>query len=139
MKTAGLGRALVAIRSLTVFALLWYLVALAVGNPVLMPTPLATLEALGSLARSGELLANVEVSLARLIVALLLALLLAVPLGILLGLSKRARVLIDPLVELIRPISGIAWIPLALFIFGIGNALPLFIMTHAAFFPLLFN
>ena len=38
---------------------------------------------------------------------------------------------------MLRPISGIAWIPLALFIFGIGNALPVFIMTYAAFFPIL--
>jgi ABC-type nitrate/sulfonate/bicarbonate transport system permease component len=40
-------------------------------------------------------------------------------------------------VELLRPISGIAWIPLALFIFGIGHALPIFIMFYTAFFPLL--
>ena len=52
------------------------------------------------------------------------------------GLRPPLDALIDPLVELLRPISGIAWIPLALFIFGIGNALPVFIMTYAAFFPI---
>jgi ABC-type nitrate/sulfonate/bicarbonate transport system permease component len=52
------------------------------------------------------------------------------------GLSRRLDALIDPVVELLRPISGIAWIPLALFIFGIGNTLPIFIMTYAAFFPI---
>src|SRR6185436_13992626 len=40
-------------------------------------------------------------------------------------------------VELLRPIAGIAWIPLALFIFGIGHRLPVFIMVYTAFFPLL--
>jgi ABC-type nitrate/sulfonate/bicarbonate transport system permease component len=40
------------------------------------------------------------------------------------------------MIEILRPISGIAWIPLALFIFGIGNTLPVFIMTYAAFFPI---
>ena len=43
------------------------------------------------------------------------------------------------LVEILRPISGIAWIPLALFIFGIGNELPIFIITYVALFPFLLN
>ena len=46
---------------------------------------------------------------------------------------------VDPLMEMLRPISGIAWIPLGLFIFGIGGTLPVFIMTYVAFFPLLLN
>ena len=53
------------------------------------------------------------------------------------GLSRRFDRIVDPTFEVLRPISGIAWIPLALFIFGIGNALPVFIMTYAAFFPIL--
>ena len=52
-------------------------------------------------------------------------------------LSPRFERIVDPTFEVLRPISGIAWIPLALFIFGIGNALPVFIMTYAAFFPIL--
>ncbi len=59
------------------------------------------------------------------------------PLGLLMGLHPLLDRVVDPTVEMLRPISGIAWIPLALFIFGIGNALPLFIMTYAAFFPIL--
>ena len=53
------------------------------------------------------------------------------------GLAPQLDDVIDPTIEILRPISGIAWIPLALFIFGIGNALPVFIMTYAAFFPIL--
>ncbi len=137
---AGLSmQSLVAARSLMVFAGLWALATFLVGNAVLLPSPIATAAALISLARTGELFGNIAVSLARLTVSLALALLLAVPLGILLGLSARARTLLGPALELIRPISGIAWIPIGLFIFGIGNALPVFIMVIAAFFPLLFN
>ena len=58
-------------------------------------------------------------------------------LGFAMGLDRRLDAIVDPTVEMLRPISGIAWIPLALFIFGIGNALPVFIMTYAAFFPIL--
>lgn len=132
-------RGFLALRSLAGLAVIWYLGALWIGNPVLMPTPLATAKAFIALGRSGDLLANVEASVVRLLMALVLAVLLAVPLGILLGLSGRARRLIDPTIELIRPISGIAWIPIGLFLFGVGNTLPVFIMIIAAFFPLLFN
>ncbi|HVJ75934.1 MAG TPA: ABC transporter permease subunit, partial [Casimicrobiaceae bacterium] len=59
------------------------------------------------------------------------------PLGLMMGLHPRFERFVDPTFEVLRPISGIAWIPLALFIFGIGNALPVFIMTYAAFFPIL--
>jgi ABC-type nitrate/sulfonate/bicarbonate transport system permease component len=62
---------------------------------------------------------------------------IAIPLGLVMGLNRTIDALVDPIVELLRPISGIAWIPLALFIFGIGNALPVFIMTYAGFFPIL--
>ena len=71
------------------------------------------------------------------LISLTLASLLAIPLGFWMGMSRLTENLVDPLIEGLRPISGIAWIPLALFIFGIGNALPVFIMTYAAFFPIL--
>jgi ABC-type nitrate/sulfonate/bicarbonate transport system permease component len=60
----------------------------------------------------------------------------AIPLGIAMGLSRAWRDALDLLVEMLRPIAGIAWIPLALFILGIGNRLPVFIMFYSAFFPL---
>ena len=55
------------------------------------------------------------------------------------GLSPLLDDLLDPIVEMLRPISGIAWIPLALFIFGIGDTLPIFIMAYVALFPFLLN
>ena len=65
--------------------------------------------------------------------ALAIATLLAVPLGFAIGMHRRLEAYVDPLIELLRPISGIAWIPLGLFIFGVGNALPVFIMVYVAF------
>ena len=97
------------------------------------------IDAVVELAVSGELFEHALISTSRLALALLLAMLLAVPLGFFMGLSSKANAYIDPLVELLRPISGIAWIPLALFIFGVGNTLPVFIMVYVAFFPILLN
>jgi ABC-type nitrate/sulfonate/bicarbonate transport system permease component len=89
------------------------------------------------LARDFELFTQSGISLGRMLISLALASLLAIPLGLLMGLRRALDDVVDPVIELLRPISGIAWIPLALFIFGIGNALPIFIMTYAAFFPIL--
>jgi len=125
------------VRTLAAFALLWAAVALWTANPVLLPSPRAVAAAFVELAADGELFSHAGVSLGRMIVALAIAGGLAIPLGLLMGLSRALEAFVDPVVEVLRPISGIAWIPLALFIFGVGHALPLFIMTYAAFFPIL--
>jgi len=124
-------------RTMLAFAAVWALVALWTSNTVLLPSPRAVFEALVDLVRDLELFKHAGISLGRMLISLTLASLLAVPLGLLMGLSRTLDDVIDPTIELFRPISGIAWIPLALFIFGIGNALPVFIMTYAAFFPIL--
>lgn len=131
------GGVLVYLRTMALFVVAWGIIAQLVGNPVLLPTPAATLAAIVELARGLELFEHAGISLARMLTSLLIATALALPLGLAMGLNRRLDAIVDPTVELLRPISGIAWIPLALFIFGIGNALPVFIMTYAAFFPLL--
>ena len=132
-------RWLLALRSFVLFLLFWHLGSLWNGNPIQLPSPLRVFDALTDLARDGELLEHAVVSVTRLVLSLAVAVLVAVPLGVVMGLSRTANAYIDPLVEMLRPISGIAWIPLALFIFGVGDTLPVFIMVYVAFFPLLLN
>ena len=139
--TVALGqrRWFIAIRSFAAFLGVWYLVYLLNGNPIQLPSPLRVANALWQLAVSGELFEHALISTSRLVIALVVATVLAVPIGFLMGRHRLANDLIDPLVELLRPISGIAWIPLGLFIFGVGDVLPVFIMVYVAFFPLLLN
>ncbi|HVO87843.1 MAG TPA: ABC transporter permease [Casimicrobiaceae bacterium] len=118
------------------FLIVWWALSAWTHNEVLLPSPLAVIRALLELAQDMELFEHAGISLARMLLSLGLAALLAIPLGLAMGLSRRFDALVDPVVELMRPISGIAWIPLALFIFGVGNTLPVFIMTYAAFFPI---
>jgi ABC-type nitrate/sulfonate/bicarbonate transport system permease component len=132
-------RLVYAVRSFAIFIALWWGVAAWVENPIQVPTPGRVATALFNLAEGGELAEHMLISSTRLVVSLIVAVLLAVPLGFVMGLSEKANAYLDPLVELLRPISGIAWIPLALFIFGIGDVLPVFIMVYVAFFPLLLN
>lgn len=132
-------RGFLAVRSFVLFVLLWWAVHLWKANPLQLPSPGSVFSAVWSLVDSGELLQHATISTSRLGIALLIAIALAVPLGFAMGLSKALDSYVDPLVELLRPISGIAWIPLGLFIFGIGDTLPVFIMVYVAFFPLLLN
>lgn len=129
--------ALVYVRTMAAFVALWWLVSAWTANPVLLPSPWVVAGGLVDLARDLELFVHAGISLLRMLISLAFASLLALPLGLAMGLRRGSDQLVDPTIELLRPISGIAWIPLALFIFGIGNALPVFIMTYAAFFPIL--
>lgn len=129
----------VALRAFAVFAGLWWLVHLWNENPLQLPSPLAVAQAVSELVGSGEIFEHAAISTGRLLIALGISIALAVPLGFWMGRSRRVDELVDPLVELLRPISGIAWLPLALFIFGVGNTLPVFIMVYVGFFPILLN
>jgi ABC-type nitrate/sulfonate/bicarbonate transport system permease component len=125
------------VRTMALFLAVWWGVSAWTANPILLPSPRVVVEALVELGGDLELFVHAGTSLARMILSIGLAAGLAIPLGLVMGLSRVLDDVIDPTIEMLRPISGIAWIPLALFIFGIGNALPIFIMTYAAFFPLL--
>ena len=127
------------VRSFAVFTALWQMAFLWNDNSLQLPSPGRVFAALWDLTASGEILEHASVSAGRMAIALLAAIAVAVPLGFWMGLSRSAEAYIDPLVELLRPISGIAWLPLALFIFGVGNTLPVFIMVYVAFFPILLN
>jgi ABC-type nitrate/sulfonate/bicarbonate transport system permease component len=129
----------VSLRSFAVFFALWWLLHKWNGNPLQLPSPLKVFEALWGLLREGEIAEHASVSTLRMLLALSLSILVAVPLGFVMGLSRRAEEYIDPLIEMLRPISGIAWLPLALFIFGVGDTLPVFIMFYVGFFPILLN
>ncbi len=128
---------LVYLRTMALFCLAWYLLAWAIESRLLLPSPLAVFEAIRRSALDGELFANAGISLGRLLLSVAVAALTAIPIGIAMGLDRRWNDALDLPVEILRPIAGIAWIPLALFILGIGNRLPIFIMFYTAFFPLL--
>jgi ABC-type nitrate/sulfonate/bicarbonate transport system permease component len=78
-------------------------------------------------------------SLYRVLLGFSVAAAIAIPLGIFMGISERFRGIADPLVEIIRPIPPLAWIPIAILWFGIGDGSAAFIIFLGAFFPILLN
>lgn len=122
--------------SAAAFIAMWQ-VAARFYPPEQFPAPTDVVKALVELSADGVLWGHIGVSLARFGSAYLLALVTAVPLGLLLGRQPFARCAADPLIQLLRPISPIAWFPLAVLWFGIGNAPAVFIIFLSVFFPIL--
>ncbi len=119
---------------------LWALAsATGVFPAVAMPSPVRVASAFGALVASGELPRHVAVSLARVLEGSAAAAALGVGLGIAMGLSPRLDRTTDLLLQLLRPIPPIAWIPLAIVWFGIGELSKVFIIFLGAFFPILVN
>ncbi|MBI4205859.1 MAG: ABC transporter permease [Betaproteobacteria bacterium] len=105
----------------------------------LLPPPWLAAQEFWTLLASGELLIHTGVSVGRVFTAWCLAGLIAIPLGLTMGRSHRLERVVDPVIELFRPISPLAWIPLAILWFGIGEAGKIFVVCVGTFFPTLLS
>lgn len=103
----------------------------------LLPGPWRTLLGIVDLLQHGLLLKYVVASLFRVTWGFVLAVALAIPLGLAIGWSPRAEMAFNPLVQILRPISPLAWIPIAILWFGVGDAAAVFLIFVGCFFPLL--
>lgn len=127
--------------SLTVFILVVWTIAGRLGfiKPYSMATPHEIVVTAIQSIEDGTLLVNVLVSLIRVLEGFILGLTLAFILGVTAGLSRKFEIFIDLLIQIIRPIPPIAWIPLAILWFGIGEQSKIFIIFLGAFFPAFTN
>jgi len=130
---------LAAVSLATVLAIWMGLTEFGIVNTVLVPSPGDVFRAALAAIRDGSLLRNALASLLRVLEGFTLALVIAVPLGVLMGVSGNARGLVEPLIELLRPIPPIAFIPLAILWFGIGEFSKVLIIAYGAFFPIFVN
>jgi len=109
------------------------------ANTVLLPPPGRVAVAAVRTLQSGELLHHLADSLLRIFYANIIALGTGVPLGMFMGLYQPFEEVVDGLLNLLRPVPPIAWIPLAILWFGIGETPVVFITLLAAFFAVLLN
>ncbi|MET0313703.1 MAG: ABC transporter permease [Hansschlegelia sp.] len=108
-------------------------------NGDMFPAPSAILHALVDMSEAGLLWKDVWASVVRVTVGFGLAAVVAVSLGLAFGVWTRAAAYLNPLIELIRPISVLAWIPLAILWFGLGDKSAWFIIFLGSFFPIFTN
>ncbi len=114
-----------------------------VARAQVIPDPLSTIAALGPLVVEGiygvTIQEHVLMSFERVLLGFFYAFLFAIPCGLFLGLSKRGSLVLEPVIDLIRPIPPIAWVPIAIILFGLSTISHAFIIFIGAFFPLLQN
>jgi NitT/TauT family transport system permease protein len=115
---------------------LWSVAVRLGDGPRILPTPSETLGAIVETARSGQLWKHVVASLFRVSWGFGLAVAGGLPLGIALGLRRRLEQAIAPVLELVRPISPLAWTPIAILWLGVGDLAAVAIIAVATFAPL---
>lgn len=108
-------------------------------NTVLLPTPTDIVDTFITLLKKGTLVSNLLISVTRVLKGYLIASVLGIILGILFGLSKHLNRLTELIIQIIKPIPPIAWIPLVILWFGIGESGKIFLIFLGGFFTILIN
>lgn len=108
-------------------------------KPYTMPAPMAILNTFFEYLKNGRLLTDIGVSLVRVVEGFLLAFAAAFVIGIGASVSPWFDTFTDLVIQILRPIPPIAWIPLAILWFGIGQGSKVFIIFLGAFFPIFIN
>src|SRR5688572_32753939 len=109
----------------------------AATRSVIFPTPWDVITGTFELVEDGTLWRHIGASLMRVGTGFLLAVCVAVPLGLWMGWVRGAYSTLNPIFQILRPISPIAWIPIAILWFGVGNASPIFLIFIASVFPMI--
>jgi NitT/TauT family transport system permease protein len=133
--TSKLGQTLPSLAVIAILVAAWWL-AVALTRSAIFPTPWQVVTGTLELAHDGTLWDDIGASLMRVATGFLLAVSIAVPLGLWMGWVKGAFSTLNPIFQILRPISPIAWIPIAILWFGVGNSSPIFLIFMASVFPM---
>jgi len=115
---------------------IWWIAVIATDS-LIFPTPAQVVTGTLELVEDGTLWEHIGASLMRVAMGFALAVTVAVPLGLWMGRVEGAFRTLNPVFQILRPISPIAWIPVAILWFGVGNASPVFLIFIAAVFPMI--
>ena len=128
--------ALPAIVLLAVLIAVWWL-AVDLTHSVIFPTPWGVVTGTWELLQNGTLWEHIGASLMRVGAGFGLAVCFALPLGLWMGWVRGAYRTLNPLFQILRPISPIAWIPIAILWFGVGDASPIYLIFISSVFPMI--
>jgi NitT/TauT family transport system permease protein len=111
-------------------------VAVRLTGTTIFPAPHTVFRAILTLAERKTLWLYIADSLTRVMSGYSLAVVTGIPIGILLGWIPSLGRAANPVIQMLRPISPLAWMPLAVIWFGVSNAAPIFLIFLASFFPI---
>ena len=110
--------------------------AVLLSNSDIFPRPYQVFLGIAELIQRGVLLKYVVASLFRVSIGFTLAVLVGIPFGLLLGWFRPAFLAFNPLIQILRPISPIAWIPIAILWFHVDDRAPIFLIFLSSLFPI---
>lgn len=143
VKAGKYQKSLCAALSILVFLVVWQLVVSFTKAGMVLAGPIETigafLKALWSPIGTHTIEGHILWSLSRVLVGFLLGSLTGIVLGILMGWFRPVSALFRPLFEILRPIPPIAWIPLSIVWFGLGEASKYFLIFYSAFCAVTMN
>jgi NitT/TauT family transport system permease protein len=131
-----LKRFLPALAVIATLVALWWMAVTSAESPI-FPTPLQVVKGALELIEDGTLWEHIGASLMRVGTGFGIAVAVAVPLGLWMGWVKGAYATLNPIFQILRPISPIAWIPLAILWFGVGDLSPIFLIFLSSVFPMI--
>ena len=124
-----------AIISFSLLVIIWWSITnFGVISTAYLPTPLQVGTEFVSSVEKGTLLANLGISLARLLGTYIFASILGIAAGVAMGLAPNVSRFFRPILSFFNAISGITWIPFAILWFGLGNATIAFVIFNSVFF-----
>ncbi len=125
---------------LALIGLWWIASSLKLVSPLFLPSPAQVLTKFFSVAQNGfvdaTLAQHLGASLARVFIALVVSVVIAVPVGLAIGLSRVGRGILDPILEFLRPIPPLAYLPLIIIWFGIGELSKILVIFLAMLAPI---
>jgi len=124
-----------AVAVIAALIVVWW-VAVVTTRSVIFPTPWGVVSGVLELLKDGTLWRHIGASLMRVGAGFGLAVCVAVPLGLWMGWIRGVYNTLNPLFQILRPISPIAWIPIAILWFGVGDASPIYLIFISSVFPM---
>lgn len=125
---------------IAIILILWQMLYLNPSfNNAIIPSPTDIFSAFIEALNSGEIIMHAMSSLNKILVGFFIAAIVGIGLGLLFGHYTFLRQTIEPIIELLKPIPPIAWIPIAILLLGLGNTSAYFVVFLGAFFPIFIN
>jgi NitT/TauT family transport system permease protein len=139
IRSGTLRTALLTFASLTIGLAIWQLLSSVLFNPFLIPPPTEVFRTALPMLATGEIFADIGISMSRILVGFASGSAAAILVGVLLGRIRLLHDLLDPIIELLRYLSPTAMIPIAVIWFGIGELSKYFLIFWGTFFIVLIN
>lgn len=117
----------------------WHFAAIEIGSSLLLPMPLDVFKGFITCITDPEIVKNLMITLQRVLKGFLCALGIGLPIGLIMGFSITSEKVLSPMIDSVRQVPIMAWVPLTIVWFGIGDGPTIFLIAFAGIFPIILN